>query len=117
LFVGFSNGSFTLVDAAVDPASTATFATDASAKAKIGTFPTKGVVGASFGDTWSFSKGFVAGGGGAPPTSGSGVSWGYTTVDTTGVVAKAEVPLAFIGDMARFYMGVMAMFGSAPPPY
>jgi hypothetical protein len=117
LFIGFSNGAFTLADAGIDPASTATMATDAAAKAKVATFPTKGIIGASFGDTWSFSKGLVAGGGGAPPTTGSGVSWGYTVADTTGVSAKGEIPLAFLGDMARFYMGMMAMFASPPPPY
>jgi len=117
LFVGFSNGAFTLADAGIDPASTATEATDAAAKAKVATFPTKGIIGASYGDTWSFSKGFVAGGGGAPPATGSGVSWGYTVADTTGISAKGEVPLAFIGDMARFYMGMMAMFAAPPPPY
>jgi hypothetical protein len=117
LFVGFSNGAFSLADAGIDPASTATVSSDAAAKTKLASFPTKGLIGASYGDTWSFSKGLVGGGGGAPAASGSGVSWGYTVVDASGVSAKGEVPLAFIGDMARFYMGMMAMFASPPPPY
>lgn len=117
LFVGFSNGGWSIVDAGIDPASTATYATDAAAKAKIASFPGKGVVGASYGDTWSFSKALVPGGAAAAPVGGSGVSWGWTTVDSTGVTAKGEIPLAFIGDMTRFYLGMMAMFGSAPPPY
>ena len=119
LFIGYSNAAFTLVDPGIDPASTSTFVTDATAKAKVATFPTKGVISASFGDTWSFSKTLVPGMGGATttPTAPTTPIWSYATAGSEGIRAQGEIPLSFIGDLTRFYMGLYSMFHAPPPPY
>ena len=120
LFVAYANAPWSIVDAAIDPASTATFEKDAAASAKIATYPSKNLASASYGDTWSFSKSLVPGAGAsAAPAAGTGTQWSWSTVDSSGLVAKGEIPLAFIGDLTRFYMGLFSMFGpgAAPPPY
>ena len=122
LFIGFGNSGFTIADAGIDPASKATFDTDAAAKAKIASYPTKSIISASYGDTWSFSKSLLPGMApppGATPTTGGPPIWSYSTADSSGMTAKGEIPLAFVGDLTRFYIGMLMMFGGggAPPPY
>ena len=122
LFVGFGNSGFTIADAGIDPASKATFDTDAAAKAKVATYPSKGIISASYGDTWSFSKSLLPGMAPPPaptPTAATTPIWSYSTADSTGMAAKGEIPLAFVGDLTRFYIGMLMMFGGggAPPPY
>ncbi len=120
LYLAYATGSFTLLDAGIDPASTATVGNDATAKAKIASFPTKGVISASYGDNWSFSGlGMLGLGGSAPPkAAGPGVPlWSYSVVDSTSSSGKAEIPLTFIGDLGRFYYNLLMMMGSPPPPY
>ncbi|MGZ3474507.1 MAG: hypothetical protein ACXWUG_09495 [Polyangiales bacterium] len=114
----------TLLDAALDPGSKATLESDPAAKAKIGEFPTKGLITASYGTTFSMPGAF---GGlsafmGAPPPGPKkpGVAmWGWSTTAADGVTAKGVVPLVFLGDLVKGYlamtMGGMGMGGSPPP--
>jgi len=55
----------------------------------------------------------------APAPAGGIPIWSYSTADSTGMIAKGEIPLAFVGDLTRFYIGMLSMFGGggAPPPY
>ncbi|MEO7096011.1 MAG: hypothetical protein ABI175_22310, partial [Polyangiales bacterium] len=94
LFLGFANGGFSILDAGLDPASKATFDTDAAAKTRVASYPTKSIISASYGDTWSFSKSLLPGASPTPtPAPGGGIPiWSYATADSSGMVAKGEIP-------------------------
>jgi len=110
-----------LFDPALDPAGKAIFGEDASAKAKIGSYPSSGVVTASYADAWTFPTGMM--GGGPAPTGLKPTTpmWGWSTVSKDGVAMKGGIPLAFVGDLVRFYLGIMRTMGGGgfggPSPY
>jgi hypothetical protein len=82
-----------LLDAALDPAAKATLESDAAAKAKIGEFPSKGVLSASYGTTFSMPGAFGGLGAfmGAPPPAApkkQGLAmWGWSTAGADGITA------------------------------
>lgn len=95
-----------LPDVAFDPASKGLVDGDADAKKKIGEYPGKGLVGASYGSVSLLP--FL---GAASPKAGGTPGWGYTTVSADGLVGKGGMSLASLGDAARGYL-MMIM----PPP-
>jgi hypothetical protein len=111
--------SGTLFDLALDPASKATLGEDPSAKAKIGTYPSKGIITASYADAWTFPKGMLIGSSMAPSGLKPGMPmWGWSTASSDGLEMKGGIPLAFVGDLVRFYLGILArMGGLGASPY
>lgn len=115
-----------LLDAALDPAAKGTLADDPLAKAKVGEFPTKDLISASYGTTLSL-PGLAGGMGsfmGAPPSpkKPGAAMWGWSTVAPTGITAKGAVPLAFVGDVSKSLIAIagMGMMGGGmggPPPF
>jgi hypothetical protein len=115
-----------LIDAAIDPASTATLAGDPAAKARISEFPGKDLVSASYGTKMSLPglfgglAAYMGGGaGGAPPKPGVAM-WSYAVMTADGIEGKGTMPVAFIGEVAQSLMAIAAMrggMGGPPPPY
>jgi hypothetical protein len=116
-----------LLDSALDPAAKVTLESDPAAKAKIAEYPTKGLITASYGTTFSMPG--LAGGlgafmGAAPPAAPKKpgqAMWGWSTAGADGITAKGVVPLVFLGDLVKGYlamsMGGMGGMGGAPPPF
>lgn len=98
-----------------------TLETDATAKAKIGGYPTKGLVSATYGDAASYGSllaTILGPAGGAAPT---GSTWGYAIASADGLEGKSGMPLSVLGGIAKaVLMGGMGRrgggLGLAPPP-
>ncbi len=96
--------------------------TDATAKAKVATYPSKGLVSASYGDADSYGRllGSILGGLSTPTPSGS--TWGYAIASADALEGRAGMPLAVIGGIVRVVMtgvaraGGLGGAGLAPPP-
>jgi len=105
-----------LVDAALDPSAKGTLGDDAVAKAKISTFPSKGVIGVGYGDDPGY-RGFlgIAAGMLGKPKSSPATS-GYTLVSSAGVKGKGWMPLASLGEYAKTWLGFASIPAVPPGP-
>ncbi len=96
--------------------------TDGTAKSKIASYPSKGLISASYGDADSYGKllSSILGPASGPAPTGS--TWGYMTVSADAVEGRSGVPLSVIGGIVRaVMMGGMrgrglGGAGLAPPP-
>jgi hypothetical protein len=96
--------------------------TDGTAKAKIASYPSKGLVSASYGDADSYGKllSSILGPSSGPAPTGS--TWGYVTVSADALEGRSGVPLSVVGGIVRaVMMGGMrgrglGGAGLAPPP-
>jgi hypothetical protein len=96
---------------------------DSSAKAKIASYPTKGVISATYGDAASYGTllSTIIGSGAGPTPSGS--TWGYAVASGDGVEGKSGMPLSVLGGIVKAIMMGGGMggrhgggLGLAPPP-
>jgi hypothetical protein len=95
---------------------------DGTAKAKIASYPSKGLISASYGDADSYGKllSSILGSSAGPAPTGS--TWGYITVSADALEGRSGVPLSVVGGIVRaVMMGGMrgrglGGAGLAPPP-
>ncbi len=129
LFVDLCLGCIpSMVDSALDPATKTTLGDDPAAKAKIGEFPNKGIITASWGTALGL-PGMGSGMGamlGAPPSpkKPGAALWGYSQVKETQLYGKGAIPMALVGDFAKSLLAIgmmggppggMGGMGGAPP--
>jgi hypothetical protein len=98
-----------MFDDALDPAATKTLASDATAKAKIGSMPSKGVVEAGYGDMGAYFKTIMSLMG--VTSSASKPAWGWSTIGADGIHAHEELPVSVIVDLVQIYTRSLGMFG------
>jgi hypothetical protein len=98
-----------MFDDALDPAASKTFGADATAKAKIGSMPSKDVIEAGYGDMGTYFKSIMTILGVTP--SGSKPAWGWSAANGDGIHAHEEVPVSVIVDLVQLYTRSLGMFG------
>jgi hypothetical protein len=124
VFLDFApRGDDALLQAALDPAKKSPFDGDATARAKVGSFPAKKVIAAGYGTSLGLggfgALGMLTGGASASK-KGSAPFWSWVTVDGSGLTSKGSMPLSWLGDMTKAILAIAgrsgSMLGGSPMP-